>query len=361
MGVANVWMAADQRDCLNADDFVGIMSRIAKLHSRYWHVTNAFDMLAKVGVPPSSDPVHRITAEMLVAASEDQVPSLDIEKAQEMITMAGFVGAPESEMTANSEDSVDVFEVASFMSILLNPAARKLPPRPKIVKKARTAQPAQSKRVSKMTLDEMDLVPSMVVASVRPSAWDAMRSMDSRIFCQELPVEKDNCAFKVQAFLERPDSSRTAGMFSLFMAMMIMVSCLTLVAEPLISTGSEIPQAEKDFWFALDGLFSVLFTLELILRFSVADASGQQTRLQFVKAPLNIADAAAVLPWYIEVVTQNNPGSDQRLLRVARLMRLARVVRLGRLAKKWAVLAPIAVVFVVIWGIFLKNGLSSAC
>ena len=80
-----------------------------------------------------------------------------------------------------------------------------------------------------------------------------------------------------------------------------------------------------------------------------------------VKAPLNIADVAAVLPWYIEVVTRGDPGSDQRLLRVARLMRLARVVRLGRLAKKWAVLAPIAVVFVVIWGIFLKNGLSSAC
>jgi len=42
-------------------------------------------------------------------------------------------------------------------------------------------------------------------------------------------------------------------------------------------------------------------------------------------------------------------------------MRLARVVRLGRLARRWAVFAPIAVVFLVIWGIFLKNGLSSAC
>jgi hypothetical protein len=375
MGVANVWMA-DQRDCLNADVFVGIMSRIAKLHGRYWHVTNGFDKLAKAGASPGAGPKHRITAQMLVAASQEHSEQLDIERAREMITMAGFMGAQETVMTAGSEESVDVFEVAFFVSTLLNPVARSLPPKPKIVKASliQEALPKRTRGKSKMaqpwTRDDTQLDPSMVLdlldaggpsECVRGPPVRRTYSMDSRVFGQELPEEKDTCAFKLHAFLEKPESSRIARIFSLFMAMMIVCSVVTLVIKPLISSGSDIPQSEKDVWFTMDGIFSVLFTVELMLRFAVANAAGQQTHWEFVKAPLNIADVAAVLPWYLEVVTRGDPGSDQRLLRVARLMRLARVVRLGRLAKKWAVLAPIAVVFVVIWGIFLKNGLSSAC
>merc|ERR1719325_163633 len=87
---------------------------------------------------------------------------------------------------------------------------------------------------------------------------------------------------------------------SVFMAVMIMASVMTPVLEPLVS---DLPQVEQMIWFVLDGFFSILFTIELLLRFIVTNALGKQTHLDFAKNPMNIADFVAVLPWYIDVIT----------------------------------------------------------
>jgi hypothetical protein len=153
-----------------------------------------------------------------------------------------------------------------------------------------------------------------------------------------------------------------AKIFWLAMAVLIMISVLALVIEPLVSPETEKSRSEKVVWLALDGVFTVIFTVELLLRVGVAVAKKQVGTYYFFRRPLNVADFVAVLPWYIDVATFGSATTEEwRLLRVARLMRLARFVKLGRLAKRCAIIAPISAILIVIWGIFLKNGLSSTC
>merc|ERR1712060_942337 len=101
----------------------------------------------------------------------------------------------------------------------------------------------------------------------------------------------------------------------------------------------------------------------LLARFFVSDAMRTQTKVDFLMTPLNIVDAVAVLPFYIDVVSLASRVDSQhfRLLRVLRLMRLARFMRLGRLSRNSAIVAPVTIVLLVIWGIFMKNSISTDC
>ncbi|CAK0802840.1 unnamed protein product [Prorocentrum cordatum] len=402
VGVASVWMP-DGRSEINAESFVHIMSRITMLHMRYWRILTSFEEVVKAGAPAGSEDADTITAHMLVATNRTsvegrdpgsdpgslshhvgnrvswnrQVSPIGEEKAAEMIEAASFL------REVGSDQSVDVFDVASLLSIFLAPHPRPLPPKPKTVDssaawKKPPLQNSMSRCKSEMAMGmsrdwtELHLDSSIVgggygevnLASVASSRSSLSYSSTDHDLMTRVPEELDavSCAGYLHAFLENPESSRCAAVFSLVMALLIMVSVLTLVMEPLISPGPDISQSEQDVWFAVDGFFSVAFTVEFVLRFAVTNASGRQTHADFLKAPLNLADLVAVLPWYVEVATRGNAAAAHfRLLRVARLMRLARVVRLGRLARRSAVIAPIAVILVVIWGIFLKNGLSSTC
>lgn len=160
-----------------------------------------------------------------------------------------------------------------------------------------------------------------------------------------------------------------ARAFTLVMGILICVSVLTLVLEPLLHPTPQ-SDAEAFVWFVVEAVFTILFTVEICARFIVValkeglagNKQGKTGALAWIKRPLNIVDIIAVLPWYIDVITAgalDNP--EFRLLRIIRLMRLARLVRLGRLAKSSALVSPIAMILVVIWGIYMKAGLGSSC
>jgi len=154
-------------------------------------------------------------------------------------------------------------------------------------------------------------------------------------------------------FVEEPKSSLAANYFSLVMGLMIIVSVLTLVLEPLTDDGHR-SHTEEDVWKGFEIFFTALFTIELLVRFCVADALGTQTMGGFCRQPGNICDFVAILPFYVELAVGQN--EDQfRLLRIARLMRLSRVIKIAKLANRSSLFGPVAMVLTVIWGIYLKN------
>jgi len=137
---------------------------------------------------------------------------------------------------------------------------------------------------------------------------------------------------------------------------MILVSVFTVIVQPLTSSPSE----EKDIWWIFECFFTVAFTVELVVRFIVADAMGTMTRAAFIAKPINICDFISILPFYVDLVLQQ--GIEEfRLLRlvhfhrITRLLRLARLVRLERIIRVHAGMAPTAVIFVVIWGIYIRS------
>jgi len=167
----------------------------------------------------------------------------------------------------------------------------------------------------------------------------------------------DTCRARLHLLLDYPESSNAASRWSVLMGMLIMVSVLTLLTRPLISPVDEPMDAtEEAVWETFERVFTALFTMEYLVRFSVANALGNQTFVGFLRSPMNICDIVAILPWYVDAIIGSS-AEEFRLIRIARLMRLARLARLGRLAKKSAAFAPIAMILVVIWGIFMKTNL----
>jgi MFS superfamily sulfate permease-like transporter/Ca2+-binding EF-hand superfamily protein/CRP-like cAMP-binding protein len=166
--------------------------------------------------------------------------------------------------------------------------------------------------------------------------------------------EDKSLKMRIWCLLEEPRSSKCANLLSMFMGIMIMASVMALVFEPLTER-TDRPQSEIDAWKIVELYFTVIFSMELVVRFCVADAVQGQTRTGFLKAPSNICDFTAVLPYYVEVVIGEHDNDQFKLLRVARLMRLSRVMRLAKLSNRSAMFGPIAMVLTVIWGIYLKT------
>jgi len=192
---------------------------------------------------------------------------------------------------------------------------------------------------------------------------DAKRSsvIDTVILTKDI-----TCKLRLWCLLEEPHSSTGANFLSWFMGAMIMSSVVALVLEPLTDR-SDKPQSERDVWKVLELYFTVIFSLELLVRFIVADAVREMetrrgdvevqapTRWGFVKGPSNICDFCAVLPYYVEVIYGSDDDEEFKLLRFARLMRLSRVMKLAKLSNRSAMFGPIAMVLTVIWGIYLKT------
>eukprot|EP00929_Paragymnodinium_shiwhaense_P064921 TRINITY_DN3259_c0_g1_i3.p1 TRINITY_DN3259_c0_g1~~TRINITY_DN3259_c0_g1_i3.p1 ORF type:complete len:1673 (+),score=413.05 TRINITY_DN3259_c0_g1_i3:114-5132(+) len=180
----------------------------------------------------------------------------------------------------------------------------------------------------------------------------------------ELPP-KMGCRLAIFTFMEFPESSPLANVYAVFMGMLIIFSVLTMVAESLISPPYEAPHPEVEIktWEILETVFSITFTIEICIRFAVADADGKGSQMQFLQEPSNICDIAAVLPWYIEMIFMTVASEFRllrtvRLVRVIRILRLARMGRVAKLVKISSLFGPIAACLVLVWGIYIKLTLS---
>jgi len=164
------------------------------------------------------------------------------------------------------------------------------------------------------------------------------------------------CKVTLYCLLDEPDSSVLAFRVSIFVSIMIVLSVITMLIQPIVGEVASEKEEDHDIWMIMEAFFSILFTIELFLRFSVCDAVGANTHGGFFCSPSNLCDLLAVLPFYFELAFGNS-DKQLRLLRIVRILRLSKMARLGRLAKNWKVAPPAGVVLVVIWGIYLKHQL----
>jgi len=131
----------------------------------------------------------------------------------------------------------------------------------------------------------------------------------------------------VYLLFEVPESSTAAARFSTIMFIAILLSILgfMLELEPGLQFGI-LPA----FWSGCEIFFTMLFTLEFILRFSICDVLGETTRMGYITNRGNLCDLAAISPWYFEKMFQGNAAKSLRVLRAVRLTRLLRIFRKGK-------------------------------
>lgn len=130
---------------------------------------------------------------------------------------------------------------------------------------------------------------------------------------------------KVALFIEQPHSSPAAAAFQAFVVLLIIASSSTVI----IKTMPEFHDGNPIFTM-LEIVVTLVFTLELTLRFMVAESA-----CAFFTNWLNIVDIIAVLPSYMEVLLPGSGGSASAIisLRVLRLMWLIRILRLAKVAR----------------------------
>uniref|UniRef100_A0A7S1WD71 Ion transport domain-containing protein n=1 Tax=Alexandrium catenella TaxID=2925 RepID=A0A7S1WD71_ALECA len=342
---------------VDSETFAAMMARMVRKHEREWCVLQGVRDL--LGARESNGVSDRLTAEMLT--ENGKIADLTLEQAEEMLWSANI--------GCDTGVGLDI----SMVGLALWPnevSAHRLPPAPRSEEYRAPALSLDGfERRSLVTdirsvplpLSSSDLKPlwELSCTNSRKLSLDTMETHDEQVLEvgeKEIP---NTCRAKLHLLLFQPESSSSAARWSVVLGMLIMVSCLTLVFEPLISPSDQkeagtMSETEKAVWAWFEIFFTAVFTVEWLLRLAVADALGTQGIVDFLKSPMNICDIIAVLPWYTDQLL-GSAQEEFRLLRIVRLMRLARLVRLGRLAAVSPVFAPIAMILVVIWGIFLKS------
>jgi len=130
---------------------------------------------------------------------------------------------------------------------------------------------------------------------------------------------------------EKPEETKMGGRLSIFVFVLIIISILAFILE---TEGAVKDAIDKRVWEGIEHICSLTFTIELVVRFAVCDVEGTQTMTGFVIAPMNLCDAAAIVPYWLEIILRGG-GDGLASLRVLRVIRLSRVLRLVKAAKSF--------------------------
>lgn len=132
---------------------------------------------------------------------------------------------------------------------------------------------------------------------------------------------------KVWALVDDPGSSTLAGIFSVIILLIIVLSCTTFMIE---SSGLLYSFSNVDTVFRIvEKVSGFIFSIEFILRILSCPSL-----LRFISSPLNWVDLIAVIPFWIEeyalLMTDHSLSFNGSSLRVVRLVRIFRVLKIGR-------------------------------
>eukprot|EP00164_Ancoracysta_twista_P003165 GFYU01004218.1.p1 GENE.GFYU01004218.1~~GFYU01004218.1.p1 ORF type:complete len:477 (-),score=71.49 GFYU01004218.1:296-1726(-) len=133
---------------------------------------------------------------------------------------------------------------------------------------------------------------------------------------------------KVYIFFEDPNVNRFAKYVSWWVIFLILLS----VTAFIVVTLPEFHLHEDDtVWSVIEWICVINFTIEYLFRICVCPRLWK-----FVKAPLNVVDLVAILPFYIQLLmplfsgSEGGVGSSFVFFRILRLARVFRVFKLSR-------------------------------
>jgi len=345
---------------LDIHNFESIVSRLVRKHQHDYALLVAFDELAKAGDVDGSE----INIQDLVVGKH----SMDPEAAAEMLWATDW-------MEGNTDKAGTGFTLPKLVAALvlvIHVPKQALPPVAKLcptrdgsgVSAAFEAGIDVSAWIVDCCVDASSVRKVLDVSLLPPFNRHSLsighqqqrgdmhlaQGGDATTFAEE--GKKNTFRGKVFILLDDADSSPAAMRLMLGTTVVILFAILVMILESVQAVAEGIPDV---VWANLELFFTVIFTLEYVIRLLVADALGTQTTLGFVFSPANICDVAAVAPFYIEKIA-GSASKSARLFRMVRLMRVARLSRLSRLAKRHPLVGPCMLVMMVIWGIYMKEG-----
>ncbi|KAM6926217.1 potassium voltage-gated channel subfamily G member 4a [Lycodopsis pacificus] len=164
---------------------------------------------------------------------------------------------------------------------------------------------------------------------------------------QREPVEETKYK-KVMNWLrdmvENPQSGLPGKIFACLSVIMVAVTVISLCISTMPDLREEEDRGECSSkcynMFIIETVCVAWFSLEFLLRFIQA-----RSKLEFLRGPLNIVDAMAILPYYVSlVVSEEDPSLDHEkpgggkgyldklglVLRILRALRILYVMRLAR-------------------------------
>ncbi|KAG9273076.1 potassium voltage-gated channel subfamily G member 4 [Astyanax mexicanus] len=144
--------------------------------------------------------------------------------------------------------------------------------------------------------------------------------------------------------VENPQSGLPGKLFACLSVLMVAVTVISLCISTMPDLREEENRGECSqkchHMFIVETVCVAWFSLEFVLRFIQA-----RSKLQFIRGPLNIIDAMAILPYYVSlVVDEEDPGLEHErpaggkgyldklglVLRILRALRILYVMRLAR-------------------------------
>uniref|UniRef100_A0A4W5PDR5 Potassium voltage-gated channel, subfamily G, member 4a n=1 Tax=Hucho hucho TaxID=62062 RepID=A0A4W5PDR5_9TELE len=148
---------------------------------------------------------------------------------------------------------------------------------------------------------------------------------------------------QLRDMVENPQSGLPGKIFACLSVVMVAVTVISLCISTMPDLREEEDRGECSQkcrnMFIVETVCVAWFSLEWILRFIQA-----RSKLEFIRGPLNVIDAMAILPYYVSlVVDEDDPAMDHEkaggtsyldklglVLRILRALRILYVMRLAR-------------------------------
>eukprot|EP00747_Dinoflagellata_sp_TGD_P051997 gnl/TRDRNA2_/TRDRNA2_147658_c0_seq1.p1 gnl/TRDRNA2_/TRDRNA2_147658_c0~~gnl/TRDRNA2_/TRDRNA2_147658_c0_seq1.p1 ORF type:complete len:848 (-),score=117.65 gnl/TRDRNA2_/TRDRNA2_147658_c0_seq1:106-2517(-) len=364
--IAAAWSADGGQGAVDEEDFIAILSRFIRMHEHHWTLLHGFKEVLGV---EEIDTGSRLSIDDLMKSKRVK---LTRDQAMELLWSVDWhCGHPDGDVNTTS---VNFGAFVAAVHIIADKVQGKLPQLSLFEDGFRTLESMERQQspfcdmniaVDRRSLTARNIdIESITSVAVRNVQLEFAHIIGISAKQSNGHHDKENGGWftilsetseslgtlsvraKLNLFLEDPYSSRIARAWAYVVAAMVLFSVLILLVS---GSRSEQSASERQLWFTGEFVLTFVFTLELIARIW-----SSEDRLLFLQDPQTVIDVIAVLPAYLQAALWKD-GEDAHI--VIRALKLSWMARLGRLSHMTSLAAPVAVVLVLIWGIFVKHQL----